>query len=497
MSWKNAPEPPVRPPGSWSLATRLTLWYAAYTFVLLTAFTGFLYWALIYKLEGEDDQFMAEKVEMARLLLKGRAQALAVLPAEGGWGEASRPAASIYLRVLGADGRSVVTTAGMDDALPANRFPPPQDVGPLRPEELRLPDGRCFRVASVRAGGGEESDSPHLIQVAMDRTQEEKVLESYRWYVAAALALALVGCVSLGYRIARQGLRPVEAIAATAGRIHSSNLDERIGTDHLPGELRTLAETFNAMLDRLGHSFARLRQFSADIAHELRTPVNNLRGEIEVALGKPRSAEEYREVLGSGLEECGRLAGMIDSMLFLARAENPRTQIAREPVDVAAELAKVREFYEAAAAEGGVRLEVSAGPLTAELNRALFQRAVANLVANALAHTPPGGAVTLAASAKDGAARVEVADTGQGIPADHLPHVFDRFYRVDNSRSSRGGAGLGLAIVRSIAELHGGRVEIASEIDRGTQVVMTFPMRGGARLEEARTEEQTAPRPPR
>jgi two-component system, OmpR family, heavy metal sensor histidine kinase CusS len=143
-------------------------------------------------------------------------------------------------------------------------------------------------------------------------------------------------------------------------------------------------------------------------------------------------------------------------------------------VDVAAELAKVREFFEAAAAEGGVRLEVSARPLTAELNRSLFQRAVTNLVANALAHTPPGGAVTLAASAGDGGARVEVTDTGRGIPADHLPHVFDRFYRVDNSRSS-GGAGLGLAIVRSIVEQHGGRVEIASEVGRGTRVVMTFP----------------------
>jgi hypothetical protein len=138
MSSKNAPEPP----GAWSLATRLTLWYAAYTFALLAAFTGFVYWALSHKLEGEDDQFMAEKVEVVRVLLKGRAGVPAVLPAGGGWGEASRPASSIYLRVLGADGRVLLSTAGMDDALPAELFPDAQDAGPIRPLERRLPDGR-------------------------------------------------------------------------------------------------------------------------------------------------------------------------------------------------------------------------------------------------------------------------------------------------------------------------------------------------------------------
>jgi two-component system heavy metal sensor histidine kinase CusS len=228
------------------------------------------------------------------------------------------------------------------------------------------------------------------------------------------------------------------------------------------------------MLDRLEQSFDRLRQFSADIAHELRTPVNSLRVGIEVALGKPRTAEEYREVLGSGLEECGRLAGMIDSLLFLARAENPRTVIDTEEVDVGEELAKVRDFYETAAAEAGVRLSVvMGGDVRARLNQPLFQRAVTNLVANALRHTPAGGAVTLTA-ARDGVTRVEVADTGSGIPASHLPHVFDRFYRVDQARTS-GGTGLGLAIVRSIVELHGGAVEITSEEGKGTRVVMTLP----------------------
>ena len=160
-----------------------------------------------------------------------------------------------------------------------------------------------------------------------------------------------------------------------------------------------------------------------------------------------------------------------------ARAENPQTQVVKDGVDVGAELATVCEFYGAAAGEKGVKLVVAvAGRVHADLNRTLFQRAVCNLVENALAHTPPGGAVTMTAAATGTSTAVGVADTGSGVPADHLPHVFDRFYRADPSRSSpAGNAGLGLAIVKSVAELHGGAVELTGGDGCGTRVTMTFP----------------------
>jgi two-component system heavy metal sensor histidine kinase CusS len=250
----------------------------------------------------------------------------------------------------------------------------------------------------------------------------------------------------------------------------------------LPAELHTLADTFNQMLDRLEGSFVRLSRCSADLAHELRTPVYSLRGEVEVALSKPRTLEEYREVLGSNLEECGRLAHMIDRLLFLARAENPETQVKKETCDVRQELAAVCEFYGLSASEAGVRLTAAVEEkVQADLDRALFQRAVGNVVANALAHTPPGGSVTLIATGDDRSTCIEVADTGCGIPAAHLPHVFDRFYRGDPTRSSKNGSvGLGLAIARSIMDLHGGTVEIASEVERGTRVTLIFPRKAGA-----------------
>jgi len=260
-------------------------------------------------------------------------------------------------------------------------------------------------------------------------------------------------------------------MATTARHISSTNLRERIHPEGYPFELASLASTFNQMLDRLEESFERISRFSADIAHDLRTPVNNIRGEAEVALARARSADEYRDVIESCLEEAVRLSDLIGDLLFLARAESPLAHWRHERVDVGELLGGVREYYDASAADGGVSLTaaVAGGPVIAELARTLLQRAVGNLVSNALANTPPGGAVVLGANADSSTIQIQVSDTGIGIPVEALPRVFDRFFRVDSSRSQvSGGTGLGLAIVKSIAELHGGHVEIASETGPAT-----------------------------
>jgi len=268
-------------------------------------------------------------------------------------------------------------------------------------------------------------------------------------------------------------------MATTARHITSTNLHERIQPEGYPSELASLAATFNKMLDGLEESFERISRFSADIAHDLRTPVNNIRGEAEVALARARTVEEYREVLGSCLEEAVRLSDLIGDLLFLARAESPLAHLHRESMDVRELLSGICEYYEAPAADRGVALStaVPSEPVIAQLDRTLLQRAVGNLVSNALAHTPPGKSVVLGASVESAAVRIEVSDAGEGIPAEALPRVFDRFFRVDESRSqASGGTGLGLAIVQSIMLLHGGDVEIASEVGQGTHVTLRLPV---------------------
>jgi len=487
MSSKNGPDTVnVFPAGAhtarrpWSLATRLTAWYAGSAFVLVLVATGFLYWALVTNFDREDDEMLADEISILRTLLRDRPENAIEIKqeVEGEW--AARQYAQIYVRILDEKGRQIVMeTPGMSTKLAPHAFPSPVavDAEPTEGADIRSLTGQLFRALAAQTVSGPSSRATRLIQVALDRTYEKALLTAYWRRMWLVLGLTFVLCVLGGYQIARRSIQPVEEITETARRIRSSTLHERIEAIKLPAELAALASTFNEMLDRLEESFGRLSRFSADIAHELRTPVNNIRGEAEVALGKPRSPEEYREILGSCLEECGRLARLIDSLLFLARAESPETQIRRERVDVGQELALVQDFYEAAGAEAEVTLTVEAKEVVEiDADRTLFQRAVGNLVTNALAHTPRGGMIAMIAAYEGDMVRIEVSDTGCGIPPEHLPHLFDRFYRVDHARSSNsGGVGLGLAIVKSIAMLHAGSVAITSEVGRGTRVSLVFP----------------------
>lgn len=472
-SSKTSPE--VARCSRWSLAARLTAWYAGSAFVLILAAICFLYWALVTTLEREDDHFLADKARVLFTIVRESPDDVRELKQEIDRESLPRPAGQLYLRILDTSGRTIAETTGMGERLPPDRFPlaAVPEKAAERVAEINLAAGQSYRGLTVAV------TDRRIIQVAMDRTGEEELLASYRWYAGLTLTIALVSCAVAGYTLARRGLRPLRDISKTVEKIGSSTLHERLDPAAFPVELAVLAARFNDMLNRLEESFHRLERFSADIAHELRTPVNNLRGEVEVALGQPRSPEDYRDILSSSLEEFARLASLIDSLLFLARSESPQSQLLKQRLQIGTELATVRDFYEAAAHEAGIQLVVKADDegIAADLDRTLFQRAVGNLVANALAHTPRGGRVTLSAERSENEVRIEVSDTGAGIPPEHLPHVFDRFYRADPARTSGGGSiGLGLALVQTIASLHGGSCTIASAVGRGTTVTLAFPM---------------------
>ena len=463
------------PRGTHSLAWRLTLWYAASAFAIVAATTAFLYFAQVARFAREGDEFVDEHVKILRTILKDRPGDVAGMQQQIDF-EAYE---GIYIRVLDPSWKVVVESPRMDTSLPVSSFPRPVARGPANEKNFDLnPSGdRDFRA--VVCGVPPEASAPltHWLQIGYDRSEEAALLADFRGRAFPVLIIALVSCVALGHQIARRGLRPVHDISRTILSIRSSTLDERVDVARLPSELYELAATFNGMLDRLQGAFERLTRFSADLAHELRTPINNLRGEVEVAIGRSRTPEEYRETLGSCLEECVRLSQIIDSLLFLARAENPDTKIRREPLHIARELGAVKDYYEAAAAEKEISLELHAPPeLTAQLDRTLLQRALGNLMDNALRHTPPRGKIRIVARKADGQVDIGVEDTGSGIRASDLPRVFDRFFRADPSRSTgTGGTGLGLAIVKGIAELHGGVATVESQPAVGTKVFFSVP----------------------
>lgn len=468
----------VAPQRRTTLAFRLTAAYSLGGLLLVLLATAGLYLVLRAELDKSTDQFLADKLQVLRTMLRERPNDEDGLREEIELESAARRYEQFYIRLLNEHGQPILTTPGMADQLDLAAFADRVRGRSGSSISMVGKHGQAFRVSSAAAAVGDPATSSDTIQIAIDISQEQEILRSYRFWFWTILLVASIFFPLVGYRIARHGIRPVEEIAATARRITSSNLRERIVAEGYPSELASLAGTFNAMLDRLKESFEQISRFSADIAHDLRTPVNNIRGEAEVALARARTVDEYRDVLESSLEEAVRLSELIGDLLFLARAESPLTHVQRQSVDVDQLLGSVREYYEATASDGGVTLVTAseAGPIKAHVDRALMLRAVSNLVSNAIAHTPGGGSVTLAATTTEAEMCIKVSDTGIGIPAEALPRVFDRFFRVDPSRSkTSGGTGLGLAIVQSIMTLHGGSAEISSQLGSGTCVTLRMP----------------------
>ena len=350
---------------------------------------------------------------------------------------------------------------GNDDADLLGRRP----VGPT-PDALQLvtgSDGRSFRLLSGRAVVGGPGGPQVIVEVATSLHHHQAFTASFQTALWITVGLAAFASGVLGWAAARSGLAPLRRISHDAAKITAERLDRRVPVHAIPAEMAEVAQAVNQMLERLQDSFRRLTEFSSDLAHELRTPVSNLLTQTQVILAKPRSGEEYRDVLASNAEEYERLSRTIADMLFLAKADNDLLVPERERVDLRAETEALAEFYGALAEEKSIALKVE-GTAQAIGDRLMLRRAIGNLLSNACRHTPSGGRVTIElAGPKAGMACIIVRNTGETIPPEHLPHLFERFYRADTSRKRDAeGAGLGLAITRSIMRAHGGDTSVQS-----------------------------------
>ncbi|MGA2496430.1 MAG: heavy metal sensor histidine kinase [Tepidisphaeraceae bacterium] len=478
MSSKTGAEP-ASPPAqrrTISLALRLTAFYTTAASILLLAASVLVYMSIQQYLQQDDDDRLENKLREVEAIIKREAPDMeSVLRDAIRFEYVAENLDPFLIRVEDSQGRVITETPKMGEPLPRGIFPAfGQSFPPNRPYPLTGTGGHAFRARSVKIST--PSGRELTIHGAADHDPETHLLARYRRILWIANALGLLTSAFVGQWIAQRGLRPLDEMGEAVLRISSSTLDQRLPSDSYPHELGRLAEKFNRMLQGLEDAFARLARYSADIAHELRTPINNVRGEAEVALSRMRTPDEYREVLGSSLEECQRLGSLIDSLLFVARVENPSMRIKREQLDVRAEIEAIVEYYEAPASEHEITIEHQvANGLRFSLDRHLFRRAVGNLVENSLKYCSRGGRVAIRADMPNGTLRVAVSDNGRGIPAESLPHIFDRFYRVDVDRSKEtGGHGLGLAIVKTIASLHHGEVGATSELGKGTTVTVVF-----------------------
>lgn len=457
-----------------SLTARTTVLFAAIACVVIGTLGAYFYHSAQVSLERRADVVLTARVEhFSRIVrdlysvsdLKSRPVLFeSMLGAEEDVLMFRRPSEAPFIDV---------NPAGI--AVPAlhadvqNRLPTLPDI-----RQTLLPDGVPvhWAIAAVKA---REDGSEVEVIAAHPMTQEMRMLAAYRNRIVLATLTGMLAATLLAYYVLRRTFRPVREIATRAAQISPASLSVRLDSEAAPLELRQLTHAFNAMLDRLADGFQRLSQFSADLAHEIRTPVGALIGQTQVTLAKTRDADEYQQVLESNLEELNRLSHIAENILFLAHADHAALSIEREPVDLRDELVRIADYFEGPADERGMRFTVEAMGI-ASANPMLCRRAINNLVVNAVRYGANDTVVRLSGTQDEQGATVVVENDGAPIPDEQLNRLFDRFYRADAARSAfTESSGLGLAIVRAIMHLHGGTARVVCPVPGVVRFELRFP----------------------
>jgi two-component system OmpR family sensor kinase len=469
---------------------RLTVWYSTALVLTLAAFAIVLYVARRRASYEELDQRIRSEAELSAAILGESYRARGVLvtydsmhkPALVADIKAVLEAVPDYVLITAQDGEILYSSSNASFTYQQvlqlhGLMRPPLTV---RAGTVRLdPDGPELRyVTHVVTGAGPRFVS---LLVAADVRRAELAVSQLIATLVLIVPVGLVAAVLVGSWIAHGALEPVDRIISEVREITDGrSLHRRLAEPLVKDELGRLAATLNQMMTRLERSFAVLRRFTADASHELKTPLTVLRAGVERALTTPSVPQETLAVLEETLQEIKRMTELVDALLTLARADEGIAPLHREPVDLRAIVEEVRETGELLAEEAGVQMEVTAppDPVIVPVDASRIRQLILNLLTNAVKYTPSGGSVRMQLGQEDGRVTVTVADTGIGIAAGDLPHIFDRFWRADSARTRTGerpGAGLGLAICKWIAEAHGGTIDVQSRPGRGTTFTVTLP----------------------
>ncbi len=477
-----------------SLRFRLALSYVLFFTICMLVIGGFFRWTLQGIIQGEVDDALEEEWGAA----KGYLQVVAYGP--DWFYDAYDPEESFIVSRLQ---RVFLLTDA--NGKPVMRSPVYDAIGVDSPTEIRsilqsgkpmlrtkYDNGEPYRI---RSGKWVDKNQVFYMAVGKSMAEDEHILGRFtRDYFLMLPAVLLLGSV-FGWYVAGRALDPLNSVSRTAQRITSSNLNTQIRPRGAGDELDHLIETFNAMMDRLNRSFEQIRQFSTDVSHELRTPLTVIRGQLEVALFTAKTPEQYREAMENALEEVERLSSIVRALLLLSQSETGQLVLQKTGVDLAETVRDIVDQFQIPAEGQGVEL-TSQTPdhCVAPADRIQFERLVSNLLSNAVKYTPAGGKVKVTLASLPEQVRLVVEDTGAGIAAEHVPHIFERFYRVPSAEPEKG-LGLGLSFVAWIVKAHGGTIHVDSEVGVGTRFTVTLPAgeNGTRRLASEAAEREVAP----
>jgi len=452
-----------------SIRMRLTLWYGGVLAVVFVVFSAVVFFTMRHQMLSRIDHGLDE--EMADVVSEAeraasRAEMMEWLDRRFGQHQ------GFDFRITTTDGNRVFSNERLGD----EQMPVPASLAKDR--DVFETHGRAsaprWRIVTRKVDGPEGT-----LIVQISRSLEFYDHEAGELLLVLLLTgpLTLLVAIGGGYFLAQRAIAPVDRMTETANRIEAKHLRQRIAVANDQDELGRLAATLNGMLDRLEKAFREIQRFTADASHELRTPIALIRTEAEVALNQPVNDDEKQNLLSNILEECERLTSITEQLLTLSREDAGVTQFRREPVDIAGLASDVAETMRPLANAKSLDLTVAINGVAVVAGDAdRLKQVVYNLVDNAIKYTQQAGRVELTVRCAGDTIELAVRDTGVGISSEHLPHVFERFYRVDKARTrAEGGTGLGLSIAESIVVAHGGRVDISSSPGEGTSAKVVLP----------------------
>jgi heavy metal sensor kinase len=459
-----------------NVRTRLTAWYVAILAAVLLIYGGVTSVVLLLQLRSQLDHLAIEDLETVEGYLNFKPDGKVFLRNDYHDHPYPTDMEERLMEVWSPDGTLLYRNELLGDRALGGPPEPGEGVASYSEISIKLSDGTPVRLISKRHM---LEGRPTVIRVGFS---EQPLWERF-WQVAIGLIAGLPLALGLagigGYFLARRALSPIERMARRAHEINAERLGARLDVENPDDELGRLASAFNETLARLERSFEQLRRFTSDASHELRTPLTAIRSVGEVGLRKQGTAGHYREVIGSMLEEAGRLTRLVESLLAIARADAGQIQLSRTEIQLLPFVKEVCSLLDVLVEERGQHLSVD-GDETArvEADRAILRQIVINLLDNAIKYSPGGGRISVRVL-RDGTQSVivEVEDSGPGISTEHRDRVFDRFYRTDEGRSrDAGGTGLGLALAKWGAEAHGGRLELTCPPERGCVFSLIFPL---------------------
>ena len=457
-----------------NVRSRLTLWYVLVLATLLASYAGVASLFLFLSLREDFDHNLLQDVETVEGMLTKESNGLVSLHASHP--DAAEPRIGHFIEVWSPEGSLLYRSAALQGQTLGSPPGPEEGLHDPTPATTQLPNGTRVRLASSVY---HVEDQRVVLRVAYSEERLWRELGEFGEVLLLGFPIAVLLAGFGGYALARKALSPIDMMAIQTKKISADELGDRLSIENPEDELGKLGTVFNDMLGRLQAAFDQLRRFTADASHELRTPLTAIRSVGEVALQDQRSPAEYRDVIGSMLEEVDRLTRLSESLLALSRADAGHVQLQREDiplVDLAKEASSVVEVL---AEEKRQQIDIEGDPnLFVFVDRLILRQAMVNLLDNAIKYSPPGSQILVRVQNEgDKQVFLDVVDQGPGIPSEHQAYVFDRFYRVDRARTREwGGAGLGLSITRWAVEAHGGDISFKSEEGQGSTFRVSLPV---------------------